>query len=196
MKIILEGPDCAGKTTLAGLGLNQDPWTSDTQEETLGTDWQTYTRDITVTGSINLSQSDIAHSRTIGDFSAAGATSGNDNWGTLTVEKSTGQVRPFAGYTMGSKSVDAYTETGDVQAILSHSAIDETFNYATIGINVDTGLVTARLARDFDDAETMHIGLGINKAINDNIAFNAGATRSRAGDNTSTTVTAGFKIQF
>jgi len=153
-------------------------------------------RDITVTGSINLSQSDIAHSRTIGDFSAAGATSGNDNWGTLTVEKSTGQVRPFAGYTMGSKSVDAYTETGDVQAILSHSAIDETFNYATIGINVDAGLVTARLARDFDDAETMHIGLGINKAINDNIAFNAGATRSRAGDNTSTTVTAGFKIQF
>ena len=48
-------------------------------------------------------------------------------WGGLTVEKSTGQVRPFAGITVGKKSTDAYDETGDVQATLNHASVDETY---------------------------------------------------------------------
>ena len=56
-------------------------------------------RDITVSGTVNASNTDLSYTRTIGDFSAAGSTTSTDRWGTLTVEKSTGTVRPFAGYT-------------------------------------------------------------------------------------------------
>ena len=38
------------------------------------------------------------------------------------VEKSTGPVRPFAGYTIGNRTTDCVTETGDVQAVLDHAA--------------------------------------------------------------------------
>ena len=153
-------------------------------------------RDMTVSANGNFAKSDMSYSRTIGDFSAAGETGSTDIWGGLTVEKSTGQVRPFAGYTVGKKSTDAWDETGDVQATLSHSAAEETYNYATLGFNIDTGLLTARLAKDFDDAETMHIGVGINRNINERVSFSASANRSTAGDNTSTTLSAGFKISF
>ena len=153
-------------------------------------------RDMTVSANGNFAKSDMSYSRTIGDFSAAGETGSTDVWGGLTVEKSTGQVRPFAGYTVGKKSTDAWDETGDVQATLSHLAAEETYNYATIGFNVDAGLLTARFAKDFDDAETMHIGVGINRNINERVSFSASANRSTAGDNTSTTLSAGFKISF
>ena len=153
-------------------------------------------RDMTVSANGNFAKSDMSYSRTIGDFSAAGETGSTDIWGGLTVEKSTGQVRPFAGYTVGKKSTDAWDETGDVQATLSHLAAEETYNYATIGFNIDTGLFTATIAKDFDDAETMHIGVGVNRNINERISFSASANRSTAGDNTSTTLSAGFKISF
>ena len=153
-------------------------------------------RDMTVSANGNFAKSDMNYSRTIGDFSAAGETGSTDIWGGLTVEKSTGQVRPFAGYTVGKTSTDAFAETGDVQALLLHQATDETYNYATIGFNIDTGLLTARVAKDFDDAETMHIGVGINRNINERVSFSASANRSTAGDNTSTTLSAGFKISF
>ena len=153
-------------------------------------------RDMTVTGNINTAGSDMSYSRTIGDFSAAGETSGRDSWGSITVEKSTGKVRPFAGYTLGSQSTDAWAETGDVQALLLHEEVDESYRYATIGINIDTGLLTATVARDFDDAETMRYGVGINKHINERVSFGASANRTMAGDNTSTFLTAGINIKF
>ena len=151
---------------------------------------------ITVTGNMHVASSDIAYNRSIGDFAAAGSTTGRDMWAYGQVEKSTGKVRPFAGFTFGNNSVEAYDETGDVQATLSHAEVDEQYKYATIGINIDTGLITATLARDFDDAETMRYGVGIDRNINERINFNANATRSTAGDNTSTHITAGIKITF
>ena len=153
-------------------------------------------RDITVTGNANVANSDMSYSRTIGDFSAAGETSGQDMWGGLTVEKSTGQVRPFAGVTVGKKSTDAYDETGDVQATLSHLAVDETYRYGTLGFNLDTGAFTASVAKDFGDSEAMRIGAGINRNINERISIGASANRITDGDNTSTRLSAGIKISF
>ena len=153
-------------------------------------------RDMTVKGNLNTAGNDMSYSRTIGDFSAAGETSGRDSWGSITVEKSTGKVRPFAGYTLGSQSTDGWTETGDVQAVLTHEAKDEKYRYATIGLNIDTGLLTATVARDFDDAETMRYGVGINKHLNERVSFGASANRTMAGDNTSTFLTAGINIKF
>ena len=153
-------------------------------------------RDVTVSGSVNTASNELSYNRTIGDFSAAGEASGRDSWGNITIEKSTGSVRPFAGYTIGSNGMDSFTETGDVQAVLTHDAKDDSYRYATIGLNVDTGLLTATFARDFDDAETMRVGVAIDKAINERISFNASANRTIAGDNTSTHITAGLKINF
>ena len=153
-------------------------------------------RDMTVKGNLNTAGNDMSYSRTIGDFSSAGETSGRDSWGSITVEKSTGKVRPFAGYTLGSQSTDGWTETGDVQAVLTHEAKDEKYRYATIGLNIDTGLLTATVARDFDDAETMRYGVGINKHLNERVSFGASANRTMAGDNTSTFLTAGINIKF
>jgi len=153
-------------------------------------------RDATVSVGAHMANSDISYNRTIGDFGAAGETTSRDMGATLMVEKSTGTVRPFAGYTLGSQSTDAWTETGDVQAVIDHAAADESYRYATIGMNIDTGVFTASFAKDFDDAETMRIGLGINKDINERVSFGASANRVTAGDNTSTYMSAGIKIRF
>jgi hypothetical protein len=153
-------------------------------------------RDITVRGQVNAANTDLSYARTIGDFSAVGSTTSSDRWATLTVEKSTGTVRPFAGYTMGTKSHEAYAETGDVQAALLDAGNSETYRYPTIGINVDNGFATASFARDFDDAGTTRIGLGVNRSINENIGIEAGVNRITAGDNTSTTLNAGFTWKF
>jgi hypothetical protein len=153
-------------------------------------------RDITITGNANIANGDMNYSRSIGDFDAAGATSNKDMWGGLTVEKSTGQVRPFAGITVGKKSTDAYDETGDVQATLSHAAVDETYRYGTLGFNLDTGIFTASISKDFGDSEAMRIGVGVDRAINDRISIGVDASRITDGDNTSNRLSAGIKIQF
>ena len=152
--------------------------------------------DITVSGQANAANTDLSYTRTIGDFSAAGSTTSSDRWATVTVEKSTGVVRPFAGYTIGTKSHEAFAETGDVQAALLDAGNSETYRYPTIGLNIDNGPVTASFARDFDDAGTTRIGLGVNHAINENIGIAAGVNRITAGDNTSTTVNAGLTWKF
>jgi hypothetical protein len=153
-------------------------------------------RDATVSVGAHMANSDLSYNRTIGDFSAAGETTNRDMGATIMVEKSTGTVRPFAGYTLGSQSTDAWTETGDVQAVIDHAAADKSYRYATIGMNIDTGVFAASFAKDFDDAETMRIGLGINKDINQRVSFGASANRVTAGDNTSTYMSAGIKIRF
>jgi hypothetical protein len=153
-------------------------------------------RDMTVSGTVNTSNTDLSYTRTIGDFSAAGSTTSSDRWATLTVEKSTGTVRPFAGVTMGTKSHEAYAETGDVQAALLDAGNSETYRYPTIGINIDNDIVTASFARDFDDAGTTRIGLGLNRAVNETIGIEAGVNRVIAGDNTSTTINAGLTWKF
>ena len=153
-------------------------------------------RDVTVSGTVNASNTDLSYTRTIGDFSAAGSTTSSDRWATLTVEKSTGTVRPFAGYTLGRNSHEAYAETGDVQAALLEAGNSETYRYPTIGINIDNDIVTASFARDFDDAGTTRIGLGLNRSVNETIGIEAGVNRVIAGDNTSTTINAGLTWKF
>ena len=153
-------------------------------------------RDVTVGLKVNASSTDMSYTRTIGDFSATGATTASDRWATLTVEKSTGIVRPFAGFTIGNSSHEAFAETGDVQAALLDAGDSNTYRYPTIGLNIDNDIISASFARDFDDADTTRIGLGIDRDINKKIGIEAGVNRVIAGDNTSTTVTAGITWKF
>ena len=151
---------------------------------------------VTVSGTINNADSDLSYSRTIGDFAAAGETTANDKWANVKIEKSAGSARPFAGLTFGNKTADAWDETGDVQATLSHTATDEKYRFATLGVNIDTGLITASIAKDFGDSDAMHMGVGIEKDINDRFNIGASVNRTQSGDNTSTMITAGINIKF
>jgi hypothetical protein len=153
-------------------------------------------RDMTIVVGGKHATSDLSYTRTIGDFSAAGETSSRDMSATVIAEKSTGSARPFAGLTVGKISTDAWDETGDVQAALSHAASDETYRYATLGFNVDTGLITASISKDFGDSEAMHFGAGIDRTINERVSIGVNATRTMDGDNTSTYVSAGLSIKF
>ena len=153
-------------------------------------------RDITVRGSVNMASTDMSYTRTIGDFSASGSTSMTDNWGTLIVEKSTGNVRPFAGYTIGRSSYEGFAETGDVQVGLLDAGNSETYRYPTIGANIESGMLSLSIARDFSDVAVTRIGAGINNAINENLEFSVNAERTISGDNTSNFLTAGINWKF
>ena len=153
-------------------------------------------RDMTVSVGGHIANSDISYSRTIGDFSAAGETASKDMGVTLNVEKSTGTVRPFAGYTLGNRTTDAWAETGDVQALLLHEEVDESYRYGTLGFNLDTGVINLTVSKDFGDSEAMRFGAGINKHINEHVAFGASVNRLTENDNTSTYMSAGFTIKF
>jgi len=152
--------------------------------------------DITVSGKANLTSTDLSYTREIGDFSASGSTTSADNWGSLTVEKSTGAVRPFAGYTIGRSSHEAFAETGSVQAALLDAGNSETYRYATLGVNLDNGIINASIARDFDDANTTRVGLGLNHSITPTLGLTASINRVTANDNTSTRLNAGLNWKF
>ena len=180
-------------TTMTGEGSSAS---SNTTVLSLGASKHVEDKDVTVRGQVNASSTDLDYSRSVGTFSALGSTTASDNWGTLTVEKSTGTVRPFAGYTIGKRSHEAFAETGDVQTGLLDAGDNETYRYATLGINIDNGIVNASIARDFNDAQTMRMGLGINHSITSNLDISGGINRTTSGDNTSTMLTAGLNWKF
>lgn len=153
-------------------------------------------KDITVVGRVNVAKSDIEYSRTIGTFSAAGETSASDISAGLTVEKSTGSVRPFGGLTIGKSSTDGWTETGDVQAILTHDEADSTYRYGTIGFNIDEGPVTATFSKNIGDNDATNIRIGFEQEINDFAIAGVDFNRTIDGDNSSNYLSAGIKIRF
>jgi hypothetical protein len=153
-------------------------------------------RDITIGVEGNIAISSLTYARDIGDFTSGGETAQKDIWGTLTVEKSSGAIRPWAGYTIGKSNTDAWTETGDIQAIISHDADKETYSYPTVGLNIEAGILDIGISKAFDDADTTRLGIGIDNQINDSIAVTGTVNRTMTGDNNSTFLTAGLSIKF
>jgi len=153
-------------------------------------------KDLTVGVEGNIANSELTYNRNIGDFSSGGETAQRDMWGTLTVEKSTGAIRPWAGYTIGKRSTDAWTETGDIQAILSHDASETSYNYASVGLNIEAGMLDIGISKSFDADDTTKIGVGVSHSINERLGIVADVNRTIAGDNESTYVSAGLTLKF
>jgi hypothetical protein len=153
-------------------------------------------KDITVVGRVNMAKSDIEYSRTIGTFSAAGETSASDVSAGLTIEKSTGSVRPFGGLTIGKSSTDGWTETGDVQAVLTHDEADTTYRYGTIGFNIDEGPITATFSKNIGDNDATNIRIGFEQEINEYAIVGVDYNRTLDEDNSSNYFSAGIKIRF
>jgi len=149
---------------------------------------------LTVGGTLNRANTDIEYTRTIGDFSAEGTTSGTDTWANLTVGRTNGALRPFVGITVGQETQDAYSETGDIQAVLSHVGVDRRYNYGTIGFNADLGILEISAARSSNDMST--IGVAIDHTFDNNTNVFVGVDRIMHNDNTGNSVRAGVAIQF
>jgi len=153
-------------------------------------------KDIVVVGRVNMAKSDIEYSRTIGTFSAAGETSASDVSAGLTIEKSTGSVRPFGGLTIGKSSNDGWTETGDIQAVITNAEADTTYRYGTIGFNIDEGPVTATFSKNIGDNDAVNIRIGFEQEINEYAIVGVDYNRTLDEDNSSNYFSAGIKIRF
>ena len=152
--------------------------------------------DTKLTASFNHTTSDISYSRVVGDYSAAGETTSTDNYISLMLEKETGNFRPFVGYTIGQRETQGYTETGSALAVLDYATEKDTYNYPTIGLNVEYDVFTVSVRRDFDEYNTTSIDFDITKNINENAELLLGFNRNISTYDTSDSVTAGLSWTF
>lgn len=176
-KVSASTPAGTANTTHVGLGLGKS-----------------LPNDLTVRGSVNNATADIAYDRTIGDFANSGAYSTSDRWADVEVEASTGTIRPMAGVTVGQRSKDAYTETGSVQSILSGNAVNETYRYVTVGVNMEIPYGEASIART--TSGITRLSLGLDYALHENASIVADINRSISDAATTTSISAGIKWQF
>ena len=178
----LSGSDSSGSMTTRHFGLEVGKAIDD--------------RDLTIVGSGNIAVSDLSYNRTIGDFNAAGTTSSTDVWGTVRAEKSTGQARPWVGYTVGSRSTDAWDETGDAQVALTNVSRKNDYGYLSVGMNIEAGILDIGLSKSFDDADTAKVSVGIDKNLNERTNLRIGADKTFSEGNQSTKLTANINIKF
>ncbi len=152
--------------------------------------------DTKLTASFNHTKSDISYSRVIGNYSAAGETTSTDNYISLMLEKETGNFRPFFGYTIGKRKTQGYTETGSSLAVLDYATEKDIYNYPTIGLNVEYGIVAASIRHDFDEYNTTSVDFDITHNINDNLDVMLGLNRNVSNYDNSTSITAGINWTF
>jgi hypothetical protein len=156
---------------------------------TVGKEMETFT----ITGAVNTASTDLEYSRTIGTFSAQGATSASDKWASVELRPNTDVVHPILGYTFGTKSTDGYAERGSVQAILLNNGFDGTYSYATFGAGVDMGLVNLNAVYNTDGSTKL--GVSVNKDIG-KASVSVSATQFGTETSSSTSLGAGLSLQF
>ena len=137
---------------------------------------------------------DYGFGRTIGDWSNTGATSGTNSSisGRYTVATDP-KFNPYIGYTIGRKSMDAYTEGGDALTARSVEATDETYRYATVGANMQLGLINLHGEYNTDGVQAMGVGIG---KTTEKLEWNLGVEKTTTDLGENTGITAGIKIKF
>jgi len=132
-------------------------------------------------------------SRTIGDFANTGETAGTDTSARLMYSPETGKVNPVFGYTRGKRTMDGYTETGDVQSARTVASTDEMYGYGTVGLRGDLGLVDFTVMHHTDGVND--ISLGLEKDTGD-VTWRIEGTRSMTDLGTTNAISAGLVIKF
>ena len=137
---------------------------------------------------------DYGFGRTIGDWSNTGATSGsNSSVSGRFVLAQDPNFNPYVGYTIGRRSMDAYTEGGDALTARSVAGTDETYRYATVGANLQLGLINLHGEYNTDDVQAMGVGIG---KTTDKLEWNLGVEKISTDLGENTGIKAGIKIQF
>ena len=93
-------------------------------------------------------------------------------------------------------AVDVIDEYEDTERIAVQFAEFAERNEFVKRVCERNGIVNASIARDFNDAQTMRMGLGLNHSITSNLDISGGINRTTSGDNTSTMLTAGLNWKF
>lgn len=147
-------------------------------------------------GSITLrhAMTDYGFSRTIGDWSNTGSTSGANTSlsGKITIAQDP-MFSPYLGYTIGRKTMDAYTEGGDALTARSVAATEETYNYATVGANIQLGLINLHGEHNTDGVQSMGVGIG---KTTEKLEWNLGVEKTTTDLGENTRLKAGLKILF
>ena len=147
----------------------------------------------TVTFGLRHGMTDYSISRTIGNWTNTGSTSGTDSSARLMFEGNGEKLKPVVGYTRGKRTTDAYTEGGDALTARSVAESSEMYGYATIGGTVDFGLLDVTALRHTDNVNQLSVGLEKeSNTINWELRLNR--TMTNQGDTNS--VSAGLNIKF
>jgi len=147
-----------------------------------------------ITASLRQYSTDYKVQRTIGDFSNGAVTQETDTSVKLQYTGKIGDhVKPIVAITSGSSSVDAYDETGSVQSARTVSAVDDNYEYATIGAEFNVGVLRARVLRHSDDVS--EVSLGIVRET-DKISYSVTANKTTTNVGDSVQITAGINIKF
>ena len=137
---------------------------------------------------------DYGFGRTIGDWSNTGATSGsNSSVSGRFILAQDPNFNPYIGYTIGRKSMDAYTEAGDALTARSVAGTNEMYRYATIGANIQLGLINLHGEHNTDGVQA--IGIGIGKTT-ERLDWDLGVEKTTTDLGENTGITAGIKIKF
>ena len=148
----------------------------------------------TIRGNLNTANKNIAYSRAIGSFANTGTYATVDRWINVEVETNTNTIHPVVGVTVGNRSTDAWAELGSIQSAISHPAIDDNYNYATLGLNIDLDIGTAHISRTTE--ATTNLGIAIVHPIKDNITITADINRSINKEVATTDINAGISLTF
>ena len=136
---------------------------------------------------------DYEVSRTIGDFANTNKTAGTDTSARLMYSPETGKVNPVFGYTRGKRTMDGYTETGDVQTARTVAETDEMYGYGTVGLRGDLGLIDFTVMHHTDGVND--ISLGLEKDTG-KVTWRVEGTRSMTDLGTTNAISAGLVIKF
>ena len=149
----------------------------------------------TTTLSLQHAVSDYSANRTIGDFTNSNATSGTNTSVEIKVVGTNKNVRPVVGITTGKRTVNGFTEAGDIQSARTVGKATDSYAFATLGAQ-------ATLAEGIT-AEALHYTDGINsvrlavaKEWEKDKTFVISAQRNFSDHGTTTALTAGVQIKF
>ena len=149
----------------------------------------------TTTLSLQHAVSDYSANRTIGDFTNSNATSGTNTSVGIKVVGTNKNVRPVVGITTGKRTVNGFTEAGDIQSARTVGKATDSYAFATLGAQ-------ATLAEGIT-AEALHYTDGINsvrlavaKEWEKDKTFVISAQRNFSDHGTTTALTAGVQIKF
>ena len=142
---------------------------------------------------VRRAMTDYTVSRTIGDFANASETSGADTSVRVMYSPDTGKINPVFGYTRGKRTMDGYTETGDVQTARTVDATSEMYGYGTVGLRGDLGLVDFTAMHHTDGVND--ISLGLEKDTG-SVTWRIEGTRSMTDLGNTNAISAGLVIKF
>ena len=148
--------------------------------------------DLSITHAMN----DYTSTRTIGDFANSSETDGTDTWGTVTFTADTGsRINPVIGFTHGIRSVNGYTESGDIQSARTVADSTERYTFGTVGanFNVTDGINLQGL---YHTDGVKSFTASVEKEIRKDVTFVANVSRNVSDLGSANTVGLGLLVKF